>query len=213
MKTHQQHFGIKKQLGFTLIELLITVVIAGILLAVGVPSFNTFLKKSRLTTNINTFVTDAALTKSEALKRGGRVTMCKATFADTDMDGIPDAYVCQLGLGSDWSQGWVIFTDINNDAVYNTAIEALIKQTGAFGTEFTMIGNVNVRNYISYVSSGLTQQIGGGLQAGTITLCDDRGANFAKAAIVSSTGRLRQATDGGDADTIVEGGGGANVTC
>jgi len=48
---------------------------------------------------------------------------------------------------------------------------------------------------------------------GTITLCDDRGANFAKAAIVSSTGRLRQATDGGDADTIVEGGGGANVTC
>ncbi|PCI20617.1 MAG: hypothetical protein COB62_04450 [Piscirickettsiaceae bacterium] len=182
MKTHQQQRHPKKQNGFTLIELLVTLVIAGVLLSVGVPSFNGFMKKNLLATTNNKFITALHLARSEAIKRGGRVTVCKSS----------DGATC-ITTGA-WQQGWIVFTDENNSTppVFSPAAavpETLLNVTPALSTNLVLTGNLNVANYISYVSSGQSQLTSGAFQAGTVSLCDDRSGNFGSNIVLNRTGR------------------------
>lgn len=84
--------------GFTLIEMMIVLVIAAILLAVGVPSFRALIQNQRMTTTVNDFFAAVNLTRSEALQRGVQVRLVPA---DDD--------------GSDWTQGWIVFVDDNDN--------------------------------------------------------------------------------------------------
>lgn len=59
--------------GFTLIELMITISIAAILLAVGVPSMRDMIQQNRLTGNVNEFVAANMLARSEAIKRRSQI--------------------------------------------------------------------------------------------------------------------------------------------
>lgn len=193
-----------KQSGFTLVELMITLSIAVILLTVGVPSFSTMIQNNRLTSNTNDLVSALNLARSEAVTRGVRVTVCKSS----------DQSTCDTST-TGWEQGWIIFTDENNNAAYNpsaTPAETLLKVHEAMENQITATGNSNVANYISYVASGRSQLTSGAFQAGSISLCDARGASSASWEILSSTGRLRLAQDTND-DGIVDDGNGSNVTC
>ncbi len=71
--------------GFTLIELLVTLVIAGLLLALAVPSFNRLMISSRLTTQANNAVSLLAQARTEAVKRRMDVQL----NADGSMFAIP----------------------------------------------------------------------------------------------------------------------------
>ncbi|MGB5065269.1 MAG: GspH/FimT family pseudopilin, partial [Candidatus Competibacter sp.] len=64
--------------GFTLIELMITVALAAIVLTLGVPAFQETIRNNRLATTVNDFISSLNLTRSEAIKRGTRVTLCKS---------------------------------------------------------------------------------------------------------------------------------------
>ncbi len=168
--------------GFSLIELLITLAVIVVLLTVGVPAFSTVVKNSRLATATNELTTALNLARSEAIKRGLRVSVCKSA----------DGATCAAVNG--WDQGWIVFTDNNNNAAYNSASETLLRVYSGLASSLSLTGNVSVASYVSYVANGQSQLINGAFQAGTLSLCDDRTGNVGRDLVLNNTGRVRLVT-------------------
>jgi type IV fimbrial biogenesis protein FimT len=69
----------KSPSGFTLIELMLTLTVAAVLMMIAAPSFREFLQNSRMSAQVNLFISDLNISRSEAVKRRTRVTMCKSS--------------------------------------------------------------------------------------------------------------------------------------
>lgn len=167
--------------GFTLIELMVTVTVLAILLMVAIPSFNSALINYRLTSISNTFVASAQLARSEAIKRNSRVTMCKSA------NGVD----CTTSGG--WQQGWILFQDVDNNAVKGAA-EVIIYTESALPANFSM---TFVDNYISYTASGGTELTNGAFQSGSMNLCSQASQPVgpARQMVINAVGRVRVAKD------------------
>lgn len=166
--------------GVTLVELLVALSVFSILLTVGVPSFSQFTTSTRLSSYANTLLSHMALARSEAVKRNVRVVICKSS----------DGSTC-TSLGN-WNQGWIVFADLDNNASASTG-EQIITTMPALSTGFSLSGNTNVSNYISYDAQGIPKLTTGGFQSGTITLCPAAPAasGNGRDIILSSSGRSR----------------------
>lgn len=162
--------------GFTLIELMVSIGILAILTAVAIPSFTSIMINYRLTSIANTFVASAQLARSEAIKRNGRVTMCKSA----------DGATCVLTGG--WEQGWILFPDVDNNAVRGSAEDIIHTERALPAKYLTTAGD----NYISFTASGGSELISGAFQATTVTLCSQvEPIGQARQMILNSVGRLR----------------------
>ena len=83
--------------GFSLLELMMTLTVAAILFGVGIPSFVDMVRNNRVAANINELSTAFAIARSEAIRRGANVTVCRSS----------DDATC----GASWADGWIIFVD------------------------------------------------------------------------------------------------------
>jgi type IV fimbrial biogenesis protein FimT len=90
----------KRFRGFTLIELMITLVLAAIILALGVPSFQNVIQNNRAATQSNDLVTALGLARSEAVKRGANVRLCPSTNQATCTGG------------NNWANGWIALVEV-----------------------------------------------------------------------------------------------------
>ena len=190
--------------GFTLVEIIITMAIGAILLSIAVPSFQTSIQNNRKTTAINDLRTALALARSTAVTRRVQVTVCRSNNGAN----------CQTGAGSDWSDGWMIFTNPNNvpatAGLDGDAGEELLRVHGALQGNATLIGLGPVTNRVSFQPRGILNSGFGG----TITYCDSRGAINASALVISFSGQVRHAVDdGGDGIVDTNGTNGTNVSC
>jgi type IV fimbrial biogenesis protein FimT len=76
--------------GFTLVELMVTLSIAAILLAVGVPPFSRLISNNRMATQTNEMVASLNLARAEAVRRSSGVSLRTGgwkVFIDADLDG------------------------------------------------------------------------------------------------------------------------------
>lgn len=168
--------------GFTLTELIVTVAIAAIVMAIGIPAFRETMSQNRLTTTVNSFVAALNLARSEAIKRGTRVTLCKSA----------DGATCAVTGG--YEQGWMVFVDASPLAERDAGStqEPLVRVYERLsGTGLTLTGNAMVSDYVSYDPSGAARLKTGAFQAGTLTLCESpRGRQV----VLGSAGRIRTET-------------------
>lgn len=77
--------------GFTTMELLTTVVLAGVVLALGVPSYARFVASSRVTEQTTDIIGVLNLGRSEAIRRNQTLTFCRAADATTTACATADA--------------------------------------------------------------------------------------------------------------------------
>lgn len=80
--------------GLTLMELMVTVAILAILVALAVPSFNSFLAKGRLSGAAEVLAQDLQLARSEALRRNDAVTISFSSGAAWCYGSVAGATAC-----------------------------------------------------------------------------------------------------------------------
>jgi type IV fimbrial biogenesis protein FimT len=91
--------------GFSLLELILGLAIGAILLGIAVPSFTAIIRQNRIANETNEFMVTISLARSEAVKRGVRISICSSNAAQTACSG-----------ANDWSNGWLLFTDSDGAA-------------------------------------------------------------------------------------------------
>lgn len=125
-----------KSKGFTLPELIVTMAIAGILLAVAVPTFQQTMRVNKLVGDTNRIVGLMNFTKSTAITRNTVVSICAGSNG-----------VCN----NNWNDGIIVFVDTNGNCVVDPAQrdtivrvpEGLLKDhrvSGASCISFTALG-------------------------------------------------------------------------
>lgn len=162
--------------GFTLIEMMMTIAIAAILVSLAVPSFQNLIVNNRLTTQANELVADLNVARSEAIKRGQRVSICPSNNA-TSCTATP------------WTDGRLIFVDGSTAGTVDGTDQILRSQPALTGNLSLASAGFGGAAYIQYVSSGTTGS------AGTFTLC--RSGFVGRVISVSATGRPSTQATGG----------------
>jgi type IV fimbrial biogenesis protein FimT len=175
----------KNQAAFTLVELLITLAIAGIFASLAGPSFSTMLKNNSMAIETNTLLSHINSARSEAIKRGNNVVLCKSSNNTS------------CTTSDNWEQGWIMYSDANNNNTLATDGTEDILRVQQKLSNSTLAGNTPYKNRIVYRPTGRSSQ------AGALILCadmdgdgdieDDDDFSSGHAIIISTTGRPRSA--------------------
>lgn len=126
----------KHSTGFTLVELMLTLTVVGILLAVAAPSYRSFVQGNRAAAQANATLRALTYARTEAVKRAGVVTICQSGN--------------QSSCGGTWADGWIVFSDVDQDGALDTADTLLQVGTGLAGGSTLAAGT----GFIRYAASG-----------------------------------------------------------
>ncbi len=149
---------IRRCAGFTLLEALVVMAVLGILLTLAVPAVSALRQQHQMQAQAEGLLDSLLLARSEALRRQQRVTVC---VRGTDA-------VCDLTGG--WQQGWLVFEDLNNNALHDPG-EGLIEVHPALPSTLRLVGKTTVNGYMSYSPEGRSVTRNGAFLAGTLSLC------------------------------------------
>jgi type IV fimbrial biogenesis protein FimT len=102
-----------------LVELMVTLAVAAILATIAVPSLQRVMATRAAASQADELAETLRTARSEALRRGSVVAVCASSTANE----------ASPSCGTQWLEGWVVFTDFNNDGVIDTN-EHVVKVSG-----------------------------------------------------------------------------------
>lgn len=173
---------LKIQRGFTLIELLITMAVLGILLAVALPSLQSFILSNRLSSDVNGFMGLINYARSEAIARSQDVVVCPRSNS---------AITCQSS--EFWGEYEIqVFIDVNGNGQRN-ATDTLLRTIPASDPSATArrITRDSGAGIIKFGASGLSQ-VGHRFDIFAVKAGDlDFEARYGRSVCISLPGRPR----------------------
>lgn len=159
-------------------EMLVVVAIAGVLLTIAVPAMTATRDSVKLGVASDAFLSGMYLARAEAISRTSTVVLCKSGNGSS----------CTLTGG--WEQGWIVFRDDNSNGQRDDT-EAIVAQ-GVLPEGFKLTGNASVTKYVAFTPTGSAKLVGGGFQAGTLTLCKHSvSGGQARQIVLNVAGRVR----------------------
>lgn len=172
----------QKSAGFTLVELLVTLAIVGILATWAVPAIRGLFMNNSMVSATNGLMADLIYARSEAVKRNAPISICPST----------DQATCSGS--SNWSTGWIIFTDSNKNNAVDTGDTVLRLGDGSSSITITAY---NAQSTPALSTAGLIFSSEGILdpnnnttaEARNFHLCDSRGSQYGQTVIVSAIGQ------------------------
>lgn len=166
--------------GFTLIEMMVVVAIVAILAALAGPSFRDLIDGWRVRSAVEEITNTIYYARSEAIKRGGRVSVRKN---------------CATGTNQEWQCGWIVFTDADSNGALKAASPDLDVVLQTFPAQTGV--NVNHIRNTSFFTLDRWGQINGlGAASFSITPAPlGVASRHASALCISSGGRVRVIKD------------------
>jgi type IV fimbrial biogenesis protein FimT len=162
--------------GWTQAELLVAMAISGMLLTLALPHYRTWLSAYELRNAAEQLAAGMAVARSEAIKRGHRVNLCKSA----------DRRRCADSGG--WDAGWVLYADLNVDGRVDDD-EPLLRSDGPVRPGIRVVANRPLDDYVSYTSLGHARLLDGALQMGSFRVC--RAGQAAWKVVLANSGRVR----------------------
>lgn len=158
----------RRQRGLTLIELIVTLAIVAIVSTLGVPSFSTALKNSRLTTEVNRFVSHIQLARSEAVKRNRTATICRNGGQQS----------CGNSANASYHTGWLVYVDMSGrDDDYDPGDNDQLVQIGdAASSDITINSDQAGNRWLSFAPNGMLDENG---QIARYVFCADNASTAA----------------------------------
>jgi type IV fimbrial biogenesis protein FimT len=163
------------QRGFSFPELLATVGIGALLLSVGIPGLTSFTKNARQISVSNELLADIHYARDLAITNNDRVTICPSSNGAT----------CN---GAGWADGRIVFIDLDGDRVVD--VEETVKRVTADMRDID-VATAEFGAAITYLPNGRAMAETVRDNTGEFIICDDRGADHARALIVDISGRAR----------------------
>lgn len=161
--------------GTTLIELLVTLAVAAIIVMIAIPSFQNLIAESRATAVTNALLASIQRTRSEAARRGTRVTLCASNDGATCM------------TTPDFAQGWIIVShepsDGNSELLH-------VHQPDTAGITVNWHFGATAGSHLTFTPTGQARTSGGALVFGSLRICH---SGEDRRIILNSTGRPRVA--------------------
>jgi type IV fimbrial biogenesis protein FimT len=158
--------------GFTVIELMATLSIAAILLTLGVPAFQDFSLRQRMNASISALHNDLLYGRSQAIYRNAQVVACPGGPSE----GCTES--------TDWTPGWIVFSDSNTDRQHQDG-EDLLRH--GQGLDNIIIHSSNGRTNFRFYPNGTTPG-----SNGSFSLCGLGGLKHARKLVISNLGRIRR---------------------
>lgn len=172
--------------GFTLIELIVTIAIAGVLLALAIPSFRETTLNNQRAARTNELITDLIYARSQAVGLRQQVRVCR-----TDA---PAATPPACPAGDGWEEGWVVVAT-GPDGAFDTGDDQILRRHDALlpaaqldmddDDKFTIRGSGTPADSVTFQPGGTTTSLG------TLYACDARDEAKGRGIVISSGGRTR----------------------
>lgn len=143
-RRHKARRSVSHSNGYTILELMLAVAIVAIVAGFAVPSFLSTVRANRTVTINNELVSALTLARSEAIKRGNRVTVCPTADQTTCL------------AGGTWESGWMVFEDPAGAGTVDSGEDILrVWEAATGGTTIRAAGSFS--NFVSFVGSGETR--------------------------------------------------------
>lgn len=108
-----------KKGGVTIVELLVVLTIIGVLSQLVIGSYSKLVTRTRIYIATSELHASLLYARSEAIKHGGSVIICRSSNADSVTPSC-DSDMSDDNLNSGWGAGWIIYKDRDHDGKLST---------------------------------------------------------------------------------------------
>ena len=125
--------------------------IVAILAVLAAPSLQQVLQSNARASAVNMFIADMAYARSEAIRRGGGVVMCRS---DAPEALAPSCSTTSSHIGAGWAGGWIVFHDLDGNGLKDVGEPLLVVQAPLSSMDAILEGGAGVPSVFRFTGTG-----------------------------------------------------------